>query len=54
MSLLHMFVEKMFACSSDEKEAAIVSETDHSKPVSHMVADEPKLVSYTDSRRLPR
>ena len=34
--------------SSDEEEAAIVIETDHSKPVSQMPADS-KLVSYTDS-----
>ena len=35
--------------SSDEEEAAIVIETDQSKPVSHTVADHSKLVSYTDS-----
>ena len=34
--------------SSDEKEAAIVTETDQSKLVSHIVADQSKLVSYTD------
>ena len=35
--------------SSDEEEAAIVIETDQSKPVSHTAADQSKLVSYTDS-----
>ena len=35
--------------SSDEEEAAIVIETDQSKPVSHTAADPSKLVSYTDS-----
>ena len=35
--------------SSDEEEDAIVTETDHSKPVSHTAADQSKLVSYTDS-----
>ena len=34
--------------SSDEKEAAIVTETDQSKLVSHIVDDQSKLVSYTD------
>ena len=34
--------------SSDEKEGAIVTETDQSKLVSHIVADQSKLVSYTD------
>ena len=37
MSSFHMFVEKMYICSSDE-EAAIIIETDQSK-----------LVRYTDS-----
>ena len=37
MSSFHMFVEKMYVCSSDE-EAAIIIETGQSK-----------LVSYTDS-----
>ena len=37
MSSFHMFVEKMYVCSSDE-EAAIIIEIDQSK-----------LVSYTDS-----
>ena len=49
MSSLHMFVEKMYVCSSVEEEAAIVIETDQSKPVSHKAADQSKLVSYTDS-----
>ena len=31
-----------------KKEAAIVTETDQSKLVSHIVADQSKLVSYTD------
>ena len=35
--------------NSDEEEAAIVIETDQSKPVSHMAADLSKLVSSTDS-----
>ena len=35
--------------SSDEEEAAIVIETDQSKPVRHTTADQSKLVSYTDS-----
>ena len=35
--------------SSDEEEAAIVIETDQSKPVSHTAADQSKLVSYADS-----
>ena len=35
--------------NSDEEEAAIVIETDQSKPVSHMAADLSKLVSFTDS-----
>ena len=35
--------------SSDAEEAAIVIETDPSKPVSHMATDQSKLVSYTDS-----
>ena len=34
---------------SDEGEAAIVTETDQSKPVSHTATDQSKLVSYTDS-----
>ena len=34
---------------SDEEEAAIVIETHQSKPVRHTVADQSKLVSYTDS-----
>ena len=34
---------------SDEEEAAIVIKTDQSKPVSHTVAGQLKLVSYTDS-----
>ena len=34
--------------SSDE-EAAIVIETDQSKPVSHTAADQSKLVRYTDN-----
>ena len=36
--------------SSDEEveEAAIVIETDQSKPVSHTAADQSKLVSYTE------
>ena len=34
---------------SDEEEAAIVTETDLSNPVSHKAADQPKLVNYTDS-----
>ena len=34
--------------SSDEEEAAIVIETDQSKPVSHTAADQSKLVSYSD------
>ena len=32
--------------SSEEQEAAIVTETDQSKPVSHRAADQSKLVSY--------
>ena len=35
--------------SSDEEEAAIVIETDQSKPVSHTATDQSKLASYTDS-----
>ena len=35
--------------SSDEEEAAIIIETDQSKPVSHTAADQSKLVGYTDS-----
>ena len=35
--------------SNDEEEAAIIIETDPSKPVSHTEADQSKLVSYTDS-----
>ena len=35
--------------SSGEEEAATVIETDQSKPVSHTVADQSKLVSYIDS-----
>ena len=35
--------------SSNDDEAAIVIETDQSKPVSHTGADQSKLVSYTDS-----
>ena len=35
--------------SSDEDQAAIVIETDQSKPVSQTAADQSKLVSYTDS-----
>ena len=35
--------------SSEEEEAAIVIETDQSKPVSQTAADQLKLVSYTDS-----
>ena len=35
--------------SSDKEEAAIVIETDQSKPVSHTEPDQSKLVSYTDS-----
>ena len=35
--------------SSDEEEAAIVIETDQSKPVSHTAAYQWKLVSYTDN-----
>ena len=35
--------------SSDKEEAAIVIETDQSKPVSHTAADQSKLVSYTGS-----
>ena len=35
--------------SSDEEEAAIVIETNQSKPVSHSATDQSKLVSYTDS-----
>ena len=35
--------------SSDEEEAAIVIETDQSKPVSHTAAYQSKLVSYTDN-----
>ena len=34
--------------SSDEEEAAIIIETDQSKPVSHTAADQSKLVSYSD------
>ena len=34
---------------SDEEEAAIVIETDESKPVSHTAAGQSKLVSYTES-----
>ena len=37
--------------SSDEEEATIAIETDQSKPVSHTVADQPTLISYTDSSR---
>ena len=37
--------------SSDEEEAAIVTETDQSKSVSHTAADQSKLVSYTDSSK---
>ena len=33
--------------SSDEEEAAIVIETDQSKPFSHTAANQSKLVSYT-------
>ena len=35
--------------NSDEEEAAIVIETDRSKPVSYTAADQLKLLSYTDS-----
>ena len=49
MSSLHMFVEKIFVCSSDEEEASVVNETNHSKPVSHTGADQSKLVSYSYS-----
>ena len=35
--------------TSYEEEAAIVIEIDQSKPVSHMVADQSKLVSYIHS-----
>ena len=35
--------------SSNKEEAAIVIETDQSKPVSHTAADQSKLVSYTGS-----
>ena len=35
--------------SSDEEQAAIVIETDQSKPFSQTVADHSKLISYTDS-----
>ena len=35
--------------SSDEEQAAIVIETDQSKPFSHTAADHSKLISYTDS-----
>ena len=35
--------------SSDEREAAIIIETDQSNPASHTPADQSKLVSYTDS-----
>ena len=35
--------------SSDEEQAAIVIETDQSKPVIHMAADYSKLISYTGS-----
>ena len=35
--------------SSNEEEPAIVIETYQSKPVSHLAADQSKLVSYTDS-----
>ena len=35
--------------SSDKEEAAIVTETDQSKPVSHTAADQSKLVSYTNN-----
>ena len=34
--------------SSDEEETAIVIETLQSKPVSHTIADQSKLLSYTD------
>ena len=34
--------------SSDEEETAIVIETHQSKPVSHTIADQSKLLSYTD------
>ena len=34
--------------SSDEKQAGIFIETDQSKPVSHTVADQSKLIIYTD------
>ena len=34
---------------SNKEEAAIVIETDQSKPVSHTAADQSKLVSYTGS-----
>ena len=37
--------------SSHEEEAAIVHKIDQSKPVNHTVADQSKLVSYTDSSR---
>ena len=37
--------------SDEEEEAAIVIDTDQSKPVGHTAADQPKLVSYTDSSR---
>ena len=49
MSSLHMFVEKIYVCSSDEEEAVIVNETNHSKPVSHTGSDQSKLVSCTYS-----
>ena len=35
--------------SSDEEQAAIVIETDQSKPFSQTVVDHSKLISYTDS-----
>ena len=35
--------------SGDEEEAAVVIETDQSKPVSHTASDQSKLFSYTDS-----
>ena len=35
--------------SSNEEEPANVTETYQSKPVSHLAADQSKLVSYTDS-----
>ena len=43
MSLLHIFVEQVYVFTSDKEEAAIVAETDQSKPVSPTAIDQSKL-----------